>query len=94
MESFESCPPPPPKFFLTSSLLIKYHVVTLAMPSRAFEPRLCEESFSRLCASAVYHNSLLSNNIGMSEQEARLLFHHYIHLVANCPDINFVGHEA
>lgn len=75
-----------------SSLLIKYHVVTLAMPSRAFEPRICEESFSRLCARAVYHNFLLSNNIGMSEQEAGLLFHHYIHLLTNCSDINFVGH--
>lgn len=35
------------------SLLIKYHVATLAMPSGAFEPWICEESFSRLCAWAV-----------------------------------------
>lgn len=60
------------------SLLIKYHVVTVAMPSGAFEPWICEESFWRLCAWAVYHNFHSSNNIGMSGQEARLS-HHYIH---------------
>lgn len=76
---------------LTGSLLIKYHVVTLAMPSGAFEPWICEESFSRLCARAVFHNFLSSNNIGTSGQEARLLSHHHIHSLADCPDINFVG---
>lgn len=73
------------------SLLIKYHVVTLAMPSGAFEPRVCEESFSGLCAWAVYHNFLSSNNIGTSGQEARPLAPHYIHSLADCPGINFVG---
>ena len=75
----------------TGSLLIKYHVATLAMPSRAFEPWICEESFSGLCAWAVYHNFLSSNNIGTSGQEARLLSHRYTHSLADCPDINFVG---
>lgn len=79
-----------PRLF-TGSLLIKYHVVTLAMPSGAFEPWICEESFSRLCAWSVYHNFLSSNNIGTSGQEARLHSHHYIHSLADCPDINFVG---
>ena len=68
-----------------ASVLIKYHVVTLAMPSGAFEPRICEESFSRLCAWAVYHNFLSSNNIGTSGQEARPLSHRHTHSLRRPP---------
>lgn len=60
------------------SFLIKYQWVTVEMPSRAFEPGFWEESFSRLCAWAVYHNFLSRNNLGMSGQEAMLLSQQYI----------------
>lgn len=54
-------------------------------------PGFCEESFSKLCAWAVYHNFLSSNNIGTSGQEARRLSHTIPHSLAECPDINFAG---
>lgn len=59
-------------FFFASSLLNKYHIVK--MPSRAFEPKLCEESFQSFCVWASYHNFLSSKILGMSEQDAELFF--------------------
>lgn len=82
MESFEF-------YFLFSndSLLNKYHVVKL--PCRAFEPKICEESFQSLCVWAFYHNFLSSKNLGMSEQEAGLFLST---AYAFCPDVHLFGH--